>query len=145
MWLSLVIVLLCSCSGNIGEVCNCSDTGSHVEGGSADADIVGDDASHDTDVQTEEGLPDTEGPLDAMTSCEPDPGASRALGEPCCPDHGADACEAGLFCAAFDDQTIHACYEEHSRLDGESCDDDSHCASTFCDPETNLCATAETG
>jgi hypothetical protein len=59
-------------------------------------------------------------------------GRSRGPSEPCCLAFGADACGANLFCAAFDGRTVPTCYVESTRLDGEQCDDDVHCASRAC-------------
>ena len=78
---------------------------------------------------------------------EGEPGAcaeptSQALSEPCCLDHGVDACGAGLFCAAFDGRTQPTCYLEHSRFDGTECDADLHCVSNSCDPASRKCRAA---
>ena len=71
------------------------------------------------------------------SSCEHDP--VQLASQPCCPDHGADACGAGLFCAAFDGRKTHSCYLERSRLGGEECREDRHCLSNSCNQETATC------
>ena len=57
---------------------------------------------------------------------------SRGPSESCCLAFGADACGATLFCAAFDGRTVPTCYVEKTRLDGEECGADVHCASGAC-------------
>jgi hypothetical protein len=59
--------------------------------------------------------------------------ASQALSGPCCTERGADACGAGLFCAAFDGRTQPTCYPEHSRAEGQTCTEDIQCAGNTCD------------
>ena len=51
---------------------------------------------------------------------------SQGLSQPCCLSHGADACGAGLFCAAFDGRKIPTCYTENSRADRATCFQDNH-------------------
>jgi hypothetical protein len=51
----------------------------------------------------------------------------------CCPELGADACGASLFCAALDGRTQATCYANYSRLGGQTCTDDAQCASAACD------------
>lgn len=65
---------------------------------------------------------------------EPLAGASQA----CCIEHGADACGADLFCAAFDGRTIPTCYLTRSQDGGEECNENSHCISNSCG-EDGLC------
>src|SRR5262245_8286836 len=60
---------------------------------------------------------------------------SQTASEPCCPDLGADACGANLFCEAFDGRTQPTCYITGSRKDGEECRADDHCASASCNLE----------
>jgi len=64
---------------------------------------------------------------------------SQTLSEPCCVDHGPDACGASLFCAAFDGRVQPTCYMEHSRLVGEECNGDRHCASRSCNRGLAAC------
>ena len=64
--------------------------------------------------------------------------ASQASSQPCCLDWGADACGAGLFCAAFDGRTQPTCYPDHSRLGAAECSADTQCLSNACD-ETHVC------
>jgi hypothetical protein len=64
---------------------------------------------------------------------------SQGLSQPCCLAHGVDACGATLFCAAFDGRTQPTCYPERSRLTGESCFEDRHCASGSCHLEAGVC------
>lgn len=65
--------------------------------------------------------------------------ASRALSQPCCPEHGADACGAGLFCAAFDGRTQPTCYPERSRPDGAECAASIQCTSGACNADRRRC------
>jgi hypothetical protein len=65
-------------------------------------------------------------------------GRSRGPSESCCLAFGADACGANLFCAAFDGRTVPTCYVEHTRVDGEQCANDDHCASSSC-ANSGLC------
>ena len=67
-------------------------------------------------------------------SCKSSHPASQSLSEPCCAERGADACGAGLFCAAFDGRTQTTCYPERSRLDGETCTANAQCVGNTCDP-----------
>lgn len=64
---------------------------------------------------------------------------SQGLSEPCCRQHGIDACGAGLFCEAFDGRTQTTCYAEGSRGDGQECRDDLHCSGGRCPPSTMRC------
>lgn len=64
-------------------------------------------------------------------------------GQPCCPALGADACGAGLFCAAFDGRTIPTCYRERSRRSGERCGDDRHCEHGSCNLDVGRCRAGE--
>lgn len=66
----------------------------------------------------------------------------RVESESCCPDHGADACGADLFCAAFDGREIASCYREYSRLGLEECTADVQCATRSCNQETRKCRSA---
>jgi hypothetical protein len=66
-------------------------------------------------------------------SCRASYPVSQPLSAPCCVDRGADACGAGLFCAAFDGRTQPTCYPEHSRLVGETCTADVQCQSSACE------------
>jgi hypothetical protein len=63
----------------------------------------------------------------------------RVESESCCPDYGADACGADLFCAAFDGREIATCYREYSRLGLEECTDDVQCMTQSCNQETKKC------
>lgn len=72
------------------------------------------------------------------TSCTDLP-MSQQVSEPCCPDHGPDACGANLFCEAFDGRTQPTCYILRSRLDGEECRADDHCSSLSCNLEVEQC------
>ena len=65
---------------------------------------------------------------------------SQGLAEPCCLAHAIDACGADLFCAAFDGRAQPTCYVEGSRLDGEECAENRHCASGGCNLDVGLCA-----
>lgn len=67
----------------------------------------------------------------------------QALSEPCCYSYGADACGAGLFCAAFDSRTRPTCYAEYSRLSLETCTEDRQCASRSCNTSENQCRSAQ--
>jgi hypothetical protein len=58
--------------------------------------------------------------------------ASQALSQACCTERGADACGAGLFCAAFDGRTQATCYAEGSRADGQTCTADIQCSGNSC-------------
>ncbi len=71
-------------------------------------------------------------------SCTSLPKVQGAAAE-CCPAHGADACGANLFCAAFDGRNIATCYVRGSQLPGMECSDDAHCATQSCDPTTSTC------
>jgi len=65
--------------------------------------------------------------------------ANRGASETCCPNYGADACGAGLVCAALDGRTIPSCYPERSRLGGQQCTTNQLCISGVCAP-TQKCA-----
>lgn len=67
-------------------------------------------------------------------------GRSQSFSEPCCPDYGADACGAQLFCAAFDGRTQPSCYMEHSRDDMTGCTADVQCLSGSCSPSARKCS-----
>lgn len=71
-------------------------------------------------------------------SCKSAHPASQAPSQPCCTEWGADACGAGLFCAAFDGRTQATCYPDRSRLGGASCSADTQCLSNACDA-TQVC------
>jgi hypothetical protein len=64
---------------------------------------------------------------------------SQQASEPCCKDHGIDACGANLFCEAFDGRTQATCYILGSRKDGEECHADAHCLSAACNLELKKC------
>ena len=64
---------------------------------------------------------------------------SQQASEPCCPEHGPDACGASLFCEAFDGRQQPTCYIEGSRQDREECRADAHCASQSCNLEVERC------
>ena len=66
--------------------------------------------------------------------------ASQGPSEPCCPDWGADACGANLFCAAFDGRTQATCYPAYSRLTGQSCTANDQCLSALCAGSPSRCA-----
>ncbi len=68
--------------------------------------------------------------LALFSACTPGPSALES--EQCDPALGVDACGAGLFCADFDDRTVATCYRERSRDIGQSCEEDSHCATRRC-------------
>src|SRR5262249_30978752 len=57
----------------------------------------------------------------------------------CCPALGADACGAGLFCAAFDGRDVATCYVEHTRLDMAECSTDVQCLSASCNLDVRHC------
>jgi hypothetical protein len=79
-------------------------------------------------------------PVEAETEELP---PSQGPSEPCNPEHGIDACGAGLFCAAFDGRKVHTCYANGSRLRGEACDDDDNCVTGNC--TSDLCGGAPVG
>ncbi len=97
--------------------------GSTVGGGDAGLDAAGGDG----------------GVTPNVGSCTASYPVSQPLSAPCCPDRGADACGAGLFCAAFDGRTQPTCYAEHSRSDGATCTADMQCQSSSCHPATGTC------
>jgi hypothetical protein len=66
-------------------------------------------------------------------------GPSQILSMPCCPNFGADACGAGLFCAAFDGRMIPTCYANNTRLDNQTCTADIQCASMECNTSASAC------
>ncbi|MBN8611456.1 MAG: hypothetical protein J0L92_12765 [Deltaproteobacteria bacterium] len=68
-------------------------------------------------------------------------GPVQLVTQPCCPSYGVDACVDGAFCAAFDGRTIAPCLGEGSRLDGETCFADNHCASMSCNTTAGACRT----
>jgi hypothetical protein len=74
---------------------------------------------------------------DGSPSCDYD--VTQGVSQPCCTEHGIDACGAGLFCAAFDGRTQATCYPEHSRGDLEECLSDVHCVSGECDEDAGVC------
>ena len=79
----------------------------------------------------------TDGPCDAPRL--------QAVSEPCCIEHGADACAPGLFCAGLEGEDA-ICQVEGSRADREACDADRQCASGSCNIEAGVCrAAAGTG
>ncbi len=57
----------------------------------------------------------------------------------CCPRHGADACGANLFCAAFDGRTVPTCYVLGTRLPGRECLSSEQCSTQSCNLETGKC------
>lgn len=67
----------------------------------------------------------------------------QALSEPCCSSYGADACGAGLFCAAFDGRHRETCYANYSRLSFEACTEDRQCASHSCNTSVYKCRSAQ--
>lgn len=81
------------------------------------------------------------GPVDG----ECDLPRTQVLSQPCCLKHGADACGAELYCAAFDGRSQATCYPEHGRGHKESCLEDKHCESYLCDPNMNQCAAVPGG
>ncbi len=83
------------------------------------------------------GLDESDAASDA-SSCAVSIPATQNLSQPCCPAWGADACGAGLFCAAFDGRTQFTCYPEHSRADGETCTENIQCVTKVCGP-TQVC------
>lgn len=64
---------------------------------------------------------------------------SQGLAMPCCLKDGADACGAGLFCAAFDGRRVPTCYQERSRPDLTSCTADVQCVSGSCHLQAKRC------
>jgi len=66
------------------------------------------------------------------SSCTSKYPASQSLSEACCAERGADACGAGLFCAAFDGRTQTTCYAERSRADGQTCTENIQCEGNAC-------------
>ena len=64
---------------------------------------------------------------------------SQGLSEPCCLEHGVDACGANLFCAAFDGRTQPTCYPERSRVDQATCTADLQCVSGSCNTTARAC------
>ncbi|MGI5861757.1 MAG: hypothetical protein ACOX6T_06820 [Myxococcales bacterium] len=64
---------------------------------------------------------------------------SQGPSEPCCLEHGIDACGAGLFCAAFDGRRQPTCYAERSRADRATCTADVQCASGSCNTAAKAC------
>jgi hypothetical protein len=81
----------------------------------------------------------------SSSQCPDDPGPARRLTESCCPTHGADACGAGLFCAAFDGRTVPVCYAERTRDDLASCTGDVQCRSNSCNHDAGVCRTLTPG
>lgn len=75
---------------------------------------------------------DAAGPDTGGRACKEANPASQGASEPCCAEWGADACGAGLFCAAFDGRAQTTCYPDHSRLGGDTCAADAQCASGSC-------------
>lgn len=69
-------------------------------------------------------------------------GPSQGSAEQCCLSYGADACGAGLFCAAFDGRTVPTCYSNGSRRDGQTCTADAQCSSMSCNTMVDACRTA---
>ena len=67
----------------------------------------------------------------------------QTFSEPCCSSYGADACGAGLFCAAFDGRTRETCYAEHSRLSLETCTEDRQCTSSSCNTVAGKCRSSQ--
>ena len=65
----------------------------------------------------------------------------QSVSEECCLAFGIDACGAGLFCAAFDGRTLATCYALGSRLAGQECTADEHCATGTCGPSGHCAAT----
>lgn len=76
---------------------------------------------------------------DAGTQCRAQIPKSQTLSQSCCPEWGADACGAMLFCAAFDGRTQPTCYAERSRADQATCTDDPQCQSGSCNPTVGKC------
>jgi hypothetical protein len=106
-------------AGLVWGIAACSG-GSTISGLGADGGSAGDGGA-------ESGSDITPGP-----SCRASYPVSQPLSAPCCLDRGADACGAGLFCAAFDGRTQPTCYPEHSRLAGEACTGNVQCQSSAC-------------
>lgn len=72
------------------------------------------------------------------TSTADDCQTSRQAGQACCEDLGIDACDLGLFCAAFADAQAK-CYADGSRKDGNECQANNNCKSFSCDPVEQRC------
>jgi hypothetical protein len=68
----------------------------------------------------------------AMVACDGGIPPSQPLSAECDPDHGQDACGAGLFCAALDGREVPTCYPVGSRLPGEECTASEQCANDLC-------------
>ena len=82
-----------------------------------------------TTVSPEGGTTGVVAPAESCKSAHP---ASQAASGPCCTEWGADACGAGLFCAAFDGRTQTTCYAERSRADGQTCTENIQCEGNAC-------------
>lgn len=91
--------------------------------------------------QTDAGQIDA-GPMVNDTGCKAKYPTSQGLSAPCCPEHGADACGALLFCAAFDGRTQPTCYPDRSRLDQTECSADQQCVSGACNVAAGKCRSA---
>ena len=74
----------------------------------------------------------------AVSGCDDVPKVQGPSQE-CCPGHGADACGAHLFCAAFDGRAVPTCYLLGSRLPGEECLGNVQCSTQSCNLETGRC------
>lgn len=64
---------------------------------------------------------------------------SQQASQPCCPEHGIDACGALLVCGALDGRTQPTCYPERSRADMTECSHDLLCVSGSCNLEKRRC------
>lgn len=71
--------------------------------------------------------------------CKSEIPAGQGASQPCCPEWGADACGALLFCDAFDGRVQPTCYPERSRSDQTGCHADNQCISGSCNTDVSLC------
>lgn len=121
----------CACLLALSCGCDVSESGSEPTQDTA--------TSSGGEADTDETGPAADASSDGVDGCMDLPPSQQAS-EPCCPDHGPDACGALLFCAAFDGRTQPTCYPERSRLDLDECGEDVHCASGLCNQEVLQCA-----
>ena len=105
--------------------------------GSGGQGLYGDAGAGDGDI-TDTPVDPTAGGGTTAGSCAAKFPSSQSLSQPCCAERGADACGAGLFCAAFDGRTQTTCYAEGSRADGQTCTADIQCSGDSCNA-SGLC------